>query len=155
MATEWRKCSVCKQPIHLGQAYQKCSVSTCRKNAYCSVKCWDVHVPILNHKSAWAEENHAPKTLEQDSQDKPRRRIVVSSSNSKTIKSNDHLPHDTLIVVSKLKNYIKAKADMNTSADVSDILSDIVRLYCDEAIEVAQSQGRKTVMARDFNLTKK
>ena len=149
--TEWRKCSVCKKPINLGEIYQKCSVSTCRKNAYCSVKCWDVHVPILNHKSAWAEENTAPKTLEAEKADQPRSRIVVSDKNAaKTIGHNSHLPKDVLVVISKLKSYIKAKADMNTSGDVSDILSDIIRMYCDEAIHQAQADGRKTVMARDF-----
>jgi histone H3/H4 len=40
---------------------------------------------------------------------------------------------------------------MNTSGDVADILSDFVRSHCDEAIENARKDGRKTVMARDFS----
>src|SRR5690554_256693 len=118
-----------------GATYQKCSVSTCRKSAYCSVDCWDSHVPVMNHKSAWAEEERAP--MEAYSDERPRRRIVPSSKPSVST-SSSNLPMDALIVVSKLKAYIKAKGDMNTSADVIDILSDIVRDRCDEAIEQAR-----------------
>jgi histone H3/H4 len=57
---------------------------------------------------------------------------------------------DILIVVSKLKSYIKQKADMNTSASVGPVLSELVRRLCDEAIENAKKDGRKTVMDRDF-----
>jgi len=57
---------------------------------------------------------------------------------------------DVLIVVSKLKNYIKSSADMNTAGNVAPRLSDIIRELCDQAIESAKSDGRKTVMDRDF-----
>ncbi len=58
---------------------------------------------------------------------------------------------DVLVVVSKLKNYIRSKADMNTSGNVTAKLSDIIRQKCDEAIEKAKQDGRKTVMDRDFS----
>ena len=58
---------------------------------------------------------------------------------------------ETLVVVSKLKNYIRDKAGMNTSAGVVSVLSDAVRKLCDEAIEHAKKEGRKTVMDRDFS----
>jgi histone H3/H4 len=58
---------------------------------------------------------------------------------------------DILVVVSKLKNYVREKSEMNTSADVADILSHMIRRLCDEAIEHARQDGRKTLMARDFN----
>lgn len=57
---------------------------------------------------------------------------------------------ETLIVVSKLKNYIRAASEMNTSGSVADVLSDIVRNLCDQAIANARKDGRKTVMDRDF-----
>ena len=57
---------------------------------------------------------------------------------------------DVLIVVSKLKNYIRSKADMNTSGNVAAALSGIIRQLCDDAIEKAKRDGRKTVMDRDF-----
>lgn len=57
---------------------------------------------------------------------------------------------DTLVVASKLKNYIREKSGMNTSAAVVDVLSTKLRGMCDQAIERAKSDGRKTVMDRDF-----
>jgi histone H3/H4 len=58
---------------------------------------------------------------------------------------------DVLIVVSKLKNYIRSQAGMNTSGNVAATLSDIIRRLCDEAIARAKQDGRKTVMDRDFS----
>lgn len=57
---------------------------------------------------------------------------------------------EVLIVASKLKNYIRAKSGMNTSASVIEALSAKVRQLCDQAIENAKQDGRKTVMDRDF-----
>ncbi|HEX9795203.1 MAG TPA: hypothetical protein VGC54_14560 [Planctomycetota bacterium] len=58
--------------------------------------------------------------------------------------------NEVLVIVSKLKNYIKAKSGMNTSGSVAPAVSDILRRMCDQAIESARSDGRKTVMDRDF-----
>jgi histone H3/H4 len=57
---------------------------------------------------------------------------------------------EILVVVSKLKAYIKSSADMNTAGNVAPRLSDIVRGLCDEAVQRAKADGRKTVMDRDF-----
>jgi histone H3/H4 len=57
---------------------------------------------------------------------------------------------DVLVVVSKLKNYIRARSGMNTAGNVAPKLSDLVRSLCDQAIERARADGRKTVMDRDF-----
>jgi len=57
---------------------------------------------------------------------------------------------EVLVVASKLKNYIRGKSGMNTSAAVIDVLSDKVRELCDQAVEAAKRDGRKTVMDRDF-----
>ena len=59
---------------------------------------------------------------------------------------------EVLVVVSKLKNYIKATAGMNTSGNVGPALSDIIRRLCENAIQNAKKDGRKTVMDRDFSL---
>jgi histone H3/H4 len=58
--------------------------------------------------------------------------------------------NDVLVVVSKLKNHIRSVSGMNTSASVAPVLSDIIRRLCDQAIERARSDGRKTVLDRDF-----
>jgi histone H3/H4 len=57
---------------------------------------------------------------------------------------------EVLVVASKLKNYIRSKSGMNTSSAVMSALSAKVRELCDQAIEHAKSEGRKTVMDRDF-----
>lgn len=57
---------------------------------------------------------------------------------------------EVLVVASKLKNYIRSKSGMNTSASVMEKLSEQVRNLCDRAIERARADGRKTVMDRDF-----
>ncbi len=57
---------------------------------------------------------------------------------------------EVLVVVSKLKKYIKEKAELNTSGAVADTLSSLIRVMCDKAIESAKNDGRKTVMERDF-----
>ena len=53
-------------------------------------------------------------------------------------------------MASKLKDYIHARSEMNTSASVMEVLSDIVRRACDDAIDQARKEGRKTVLDRDF-----
>lgn len=57
---------------------------------------------------------------------------------------------EVLIVASKLKNYIRNKSGLNTSSAVLEALSEKVRGLCDQAIESAKRDGRKTVMDRDF-----
>jgi histone H3/H4 len=57
---------------------------------------------------------------------------------------------EILVVVSKLKSYIRSVSGMNTAGSVAPALSDIIRHLCDQAIEKANSDGRKTVMDRDF-----
>ncbi len=57
---------------------------------------------------------------------------------------------EVLVVASKIKNYIRSKSDMNTSASVFDVLSDRIREMCDKAIENALRDGRKTVKDRDI-----
>jgi len=58
--------------------------------------------------------------------------------------------NEVLVVASKVKNYIKAKGDMKTSSAVLEVLSDRLRRLCDQAIESARNDGRKTVLDRDF-----
>ena len=50
-----------------------------------------------------------------------------------------------------MKQYIRETSEFNTSEDVNQVLSNMIRIACDRAIEKAKSQGRKTVMAKDFS----
>lgn len=64
---------------------------------------------------------------------------------------NNEAEKEVLVVVSKLKNYIRTASGMNTAGSVGPFLSDIIRKLCDTAIESAKQAGRKTVMDRDFS----
>lgn len=57
---------------------------------------------------------------------------------------------EVLVVASKVKNFIKEKSGMNTSATVMEALSKAVERECERAIENAKKDKRKTVMDRDF-----
>ena len=58
--------------------------------------------------------------------------------------------NEVLVVVSKLKNYVRSSSGMNTAGNVAPALSAMVRKLCDQAVERAKADGRKTVMDRDF-----
>ena len=60
------------------------------------------------------------------------------------------VPREVLVVVSKLKSYIRARSGMSTSDNVVDALSDHLRRVCDRAIQNAERDGRRTVLDRDF-----
>ena len=151
----WRRCSACKKPIDLGATYWVCSVSTCNRKrtglAFCSVSCWEVHLPGANHREAWALERTAPLTPGDDgtaapAAGAPRRRLVRGPAPSR---ADTGPPREVLVVASRLKDYVRAVAGYNTSDGVLEPLSDIVRAACDEAIRNARSEGRRTVLERD------
>ena len=174
MASEdvWRRCSACKKPITLGSTYWTCSVSTCNRKrtglAFCTVTCWDVHLPGANHREAWAEEQVAPRTADSAPAAKApkaaapkapadtapaekasggRRRLVRPESSSATGSPTED---EVLIVASRLKAYVRAASGgFNTSDRVLAPLSAIVRRVCDEAIANARREGRMTVLDRD------
>lgn len=150
----YRKCSTCKKPIAYSADYFKCSVSTCNRKAtalfFCTVDCWDAHVPDANHRDAWAEKETAPAgpAPEAAPVDKVRK-VVAPRTQPIADTSDDELPRDILIVMSKLKNYIKARSGFRTSDGVSDPLSDAVRKLCVASIKSAAQNERNTVLARD------
>ena len=59
---------------------------------------------------------------------------------------------ESLIVISKVKKFIKEKADMNTSSGFFEPLNADIVKACRDAVAHAQKLGRKTVMGKDFNL---
>jgi hypothetical protein len=81
-----------------------------------------------------------------DQQPRDSRRILPAPAPAKP----DPAPRDVLIVASKLKAYVRARAGFNTSDGALEPLSDAVRALCDGAIEKARADGRKTVLDRDF-----
>ena len=92
----------------------------------------------------------------------PARRIVATPSPSpssapgaspapggEAVHLHDIVDRDMMIVVSKLKKYIKDRSGMNCSDAVADVLSDHIRILCDDSIRAAGRDERKTVLDRD------
>jgi histone H3/H4 len=64
--------------------------------------------------------------------------------------STPDLKGDVLVVVSKLKEYVRAHSDLRTSDELPVAISEEIRRLCLFAIDSARRAGRKTVMARDL-----
>ncbi len=147
MADVWRRCSACKQDIALGGAYYTCSVSTCNRVrtalAFCSVTCWEIHLPTERHREAWAIEQRAPTKPE------PIHEAVALASRRAAPSRVATDDREILVVASKLKAYIRTRAGYNTSDRVLPVLSDAIRKLCDEAIRNARRAERRTVMNPD------
>ncbi|WP_413576187.1 hypothetical protein ACLVWU_17530 [Bdellovibrio sp. HCB290] len=155
----WKKCSICKKPILWAARYYVCSVSTCNGDrtgyVFCSVSCFDAHLPGARHRQAGAIEKMAPKSAGDTSSRTLIKPATATSAGPSTHGGSKPIPRDTLIIASRLKEYVTAKADYNTSASVMDVLSDYVRVITDRAIDNARAEGRKTVLDRDFDFLKK
>jgi hypothetical protein len=112
----------------------------------------------MRHREAWAETVRAPTSEEwalQQAEEAARlapqleERTVNDGNESNATAAGGEAAREVLIVVSKLKAYIKSKSGMNTSDSIVPVLSELVREVCDRAIESARSDGRKTVLDRD------
>ncbi len=204
-STIWHHCSICKKPLAFAANYFVCSVSTCRRKRnplyFCSLSCWEAHLPMMRHRDAWAEQERAPTLAQWQAErataeakeggtptipdalrvETPTAGPVVSEAPTSgrrivqerppvsepvlhhpvavigvphqiTVEeaADEELPQDVLVVVSKLKAYVKARSGMSTSDGVVGVLSDHLRRLCVEAIRNAARDGRRTVMDRDF-----
>jgi hypothetical protein len=151
----YRVCSSCKKPIAFQATYFACSVSTCNRKRtalyFCSVPCWDVHLPEARHREAWAEERRAPTRAEAEREEAATPTATATATATATVTVTE-APTEVLVVVSKLKSYVRAATGMNTSDGCIDVLSDHLRRLCDAAARVAARDGRRTVMDRDFNV---
>ena len=82
--TFWRRCSTCKREIPFATAYWACNVSTCNRGrtalSFCTVACWDSHVPILRHRDAWAEERTSPRREEWEREEREREEAERSAA---------------------------------------------------------------------------
>jgi hypothetical protein len=163
----WRKCSTCKKDIALGAKYYECSVSTCTGQrtgyVFCSISCWEVHLPGARHRDAGAVEKKAPLQAAAPSvadanatvsQNPSPRRIIVGAGTMTPPHlggaNKSAMESEVLVVVSKMKQFIRDVSEMNTAEEVNQVLSNLIRQACRDAIDNARADGRKTVMARDF-----
>ena len=151
----WRHCSRCKAAIPCGGTYLVCSVSTCNRArtglVFCSLDCWDAHVPVAGHRDAHAEELTAPATPDAVAERPAEGRKTTGTRRIAPVKARDpSLPKDTLVITKALKEYIRAASGLRTSDAVVDVLSEKLRDMCDRAIAKAEKDERKTVLDRDF-----
>lgn len=179
--SEWKRCSTCKKGLPFGALYYVCSVSTCNRKRtglfFCSVECWEVHLPMARHREAWAVEETAPTRdawqSSQKSEAKPTAKPAMPSASptrgpasvqrrsggsSEPVrrrvvadKSPPDDPHEVLVVVSRFKAYVKNRHGMNTSDGLFEALSAELRRLADEASDHARLDGRKTLLDRDFS----
>lgn len=166
----WRKCSSCKKSIAFASTYFVCSVSTCNGQrtgyVFCSVACWETHVPGARHRDAAAIEKTAPSAAEaarlEAANPSAPKRVMASTpaARSASVGTSSVLrppvPREVLVIASRLKEFIDAHSGgFSTSQSVMDVLSDHLRVVCDRAIDNARADGRKTVMDRDFEFLKR
>jgi len=163
MAERWRRCSACKKDIALSAIYWVCSVSTCNRArtalVFCSVDCWEIHLPTERHRESWAVEARAPKVpdpsegtlrMRTTSGHGPVSGIGSGPRRAPVDDESESSPTDVLVVASKLKAYVRERAGFNTSDRVMLVLSDTLRKLCDQAIQSARRGGRDTVVDRDL-----
>ncbi len=162
-ANGWKVCSICKKELPFQGQYYLCSVSTCQRKRtglyFCSPACFEAHLPMMRHRDAWAEIAKAPTRAEAEAEAaaereaeaaesvEPKRRIVAPVS---VTAASAEVGDDALVVVSKLKKFIRDQSGMNTSDGVVGVLSRHLRELSIQALRVAATDGRKTVMDRDF-----
>ena len=173
MTEPWKRCSTCKKDIPFGATWYACSVSTCNRKRtglhFCSVECWDQHLPIARHREAWAVEEKAPSEqawaaqqagesggsssagASSDRGPSTGKRRVVASRQPEPAPG----PREILVVASRLKDYIRKAYGMNTSDGVLEPLSDELRRLAARAADNAREDGRKTVLDRDFDFLKR
>lgn len=147
----------------MNQKYYVCSVSTCNRVrtelVFCSVACFDSHVPVMNHRDAGAIEKTArpsPVTTSQTQTAQrtalnPPPKVALQSIPSSKPNASSQEGDEILVVVSKVKAYIRDRSGMNTSDNVMNILTRKVRMWCDAATQHAIQKGRKTVLDRDVS----
>jgi hypothetical protein len=105
----------------------------------------------------------APKAASSPGVEPVRRRVVAemgtgapsspgtSPSGPSEVTLASDVEREVLVVVSKMKKYIRDRSGMNCSDSVAEGLSDHVRRLCDDAIRTAAADGRKTVLDRDVS----
>lgn len=129
---------------------------------FCNLSCFDAHVPVLNHRDAGAFEKRSPSEAEwkreQEAQSAkpaaPAPRPAAApgtSAASAPARTAPAAPTEAeiLVVVSKVKEYIRQQSGMNTSDAVMRRLTTWVLRWSEEAMKNAKQAGRQTVLDRD------
>lgn len=162
----WKRCNICKSPIAYQAEYFVCTVSTCNRKRtglnFCSLPCFEAHLPTARHRDAWAERQRAPSASEWRAalaaEAAPAASAPTAAAQSPEPQRARPAPtpagnadeREILVVVSKLKKYVRDWSGMNTSDAAMNVLSDHLRELCREATRQAGADGRRTLLDRDF-----
>jgi histone H3/H4 len=120
---------------------------------FCSISCWDAHQADARHRDAGAEEAKSPsaaawaREIEQEERRKADSKEGEAKVEMRRVTGQGAL--DILVVGSRYKDYIRDRAQMSTADRALGFLSDHLRKLCDQAIEAAGKDGRRTVLDRD------
>jgi hypothetical protein len=174
----WLLCSACRKPIRFGATHFVCSVSTCNRDrtrlVFCSVSCWDAwaveeRAPARGQAAREARHEPVPRAPAPPPVARPPVALPLARPSAAPAAApprpaavgsvtahaggpalSNHFDHDdVMVVVSKVKKYIRERSGMNTSDAVAEALGAHVRKVCDDAIRNAVRDGRKTVLDRD------
>ncbi|HET6150126.1 MAG TPA: hypothetical protein VFH68_21470 [Polyangia bacterium] len=166
------------EAIHWVCSVSTCNRSRTRL-VFCSVACWDSHLSTLRHREAWAVEERAPsraawaaladvapeaakaapapvapapaasRIVSPPAARAPAMSTPAARAPAEVPTLTDAFEREIIVVVSKMKKYIKDRSGMSTSDAVAEVLSDHVRALCDDSIRAAATDGRRTVLDRD------
>ena len=161
----WKRCSSCKKEIGFSTPYQVCSVSTCNRKrtgmVFCSVGCWEIHLPMMRHREAYAVEKRSPtqaawqRELEQEgasqtrSSGSPAPARTASSASAPRVSSGASEPVRRRTPDSAPA---PAPAASATSAASSDGLLDVDEADMPRDVLIVASKLKKYIRARSsFN----
>ena len=117
---------------------------------------------MMRHRDPWAVDARAPsreewlraQAEEAEAQERARTpsapaAAAASAAPTGPLALSEDVPDEILVIASRLKEYVRARSGMNTSDNVLEPLSSVLRSFCDEAIRRAYAEGRKTILERD------
>ena len=115
---------------------------------------------MMRHRDAWAEQATAPTraqalaAAEAEAAESEAQRNAAAKSRAVATSVGARAPAiddgEVLVVISKLKKFIRDQSGMNTSDNITSVLSRHLRELSVQALRVAAADGRKTVFDRDF-----
>ncbi|MCG8416561.1 MAG: hypothetical protein MJE77_01305 [Proteobacteria bacterium] len=141
----WQRCSSCKKEIGFTTAYQVCSVSTCNRKrtgmVFCSVGCWEMHLPMMRHREAYAVEKRSPDraTWQREQQASGESGTTVTS----TPKSVAATPSPRSTNVSSAASQTDSSTTSTTSSDGNSIR---------RRVSVAPSSAQSSSQVREADL---
>jgi len=122
---------------------------------FCSVRCWDAHLPEMRHREKWAVEKRSPTRAQHQAAlaelaDKEARQTAAATKDAlpkrvagASADDAEDLSDEILIVASRLKDYVTDHFALRTSDSVLVALSELVRGLISDAVDRAASMAAR------------